>query len=314
MTKPTLVSGHQESKTILPLDLKQLLVAVELGETDDSLLRYLGFLAQKVNITAAQFVHVIPPFNFYQALFEKVVPPVQEQQQAQRQLKEQLQDSIAQSIIGQGNTHLSFDILAGDPLEQVLNQVEATKADLLVIGQKANTQSHGILAKNLARKTKGNVLIIPQFSPNQLKTILVPVDFSASSAKALEMALSIRKQLQEPLRIVCLYVYRIPDFNTFKINQPWIQVKSVVEQNINDAFTAFLESCACQDQQEIERMIVMQKDGDVAEHIMKCAKTEQSDLIIMGAKGHSKVTLLLMGSVAEKLINRNDQQPVLLVR
>ena len=47
---------------------------------------------------------------------------------------------------------------------------------------------------------------------------------------------------------------------------------------------------------------------------MDFAKQHNVDLIVTGAKGHSQVELLLLGSVTEKLLAINDSLPTLVVK
>jgi nucleotide-binding universal stress UspA family protein len=53
--------------------------------------------------------------------------------------------------------------------------------------------------------------------------------------------------------------------------------------------------------------------GNPIEEILKAARTRQSDLIVMGAKGHSNLGLLLLGSVASGVV-QNSTRSVLITR
>lgn len=47
---------------------------------------------------------------------------------------------------------------------------------------------------------------------------------------------------------------------------------------------------------------------------MEYALATNIDFIIMGAKGHSKIKLLMMGSVAEGMLSSNKFLPTLIIR
>ncbi len=53
--------------------------------------------------------------------------------------------------------------------------------------------------------------------------------------------------------------------------------------------------------------------GHVAPHIIDTAKAENADLIVLGTRGHSDFTALLVGSVAHKVIH-HAHCPVLVTR
>ncbi len=52
--------------------------------------------------------------------------------------------------------------------------------------------------------------------------------------------------------------------------------------------------------------------GHAAEEILKAAKKEKVDLIVMGSRGHGTLGALLMGSVANKVVAHADR-PVMIV-
>jgi nucleotide-binding universal stress UspA family protein len=54
-------------------------------------------------------------------------------------------------------------------------------------------------------------------------------------------------------------------------------------------------------------------EGHVMQEIVKIARDNQSDLIVMGAKGESKLKETLLGSVSEKVV-RNAPCAVLIVK
>ena len=58
----------------------------------------------------------------------------------------------------------------------------------------------------------------------------------------------------------------------------------------------------------------LDKNEDVIGVIYKEAKSAGSDLIVIGAKGRSGATALFIGSKAEKLIQKDTDNPLLIVR
>ncbi len=53
--------------------------------------------------------------------------------------------------------------------------------------------------------------------------------------------------------------------------------------------------------------------GHAAEEILKCAKKDKVDLIVMGSRGHGSFTSMLLGSVAQKVLAQAEA-PVMVVR
>lgn len=56
------------------------------------------------------------------------------------------------------------------------------------------------------------------------------------------------------------------------------------------------------------------KQHDIAGHIEDFALERPNSMIIMGAKGHSPFETFLFGSITEKLAERYNKVPLLIVR
>ena len=106
----------------------------------------------------------------------------------------------------------------------------------------------------------------------------------------------------------------MPNLTYYKTGRPFEKFKKMIEENIEDAFDAFLNTYAPDDRDDI-KIALYQKDlPGTAKFIMDYAKENKSDFIIIGAKGHTKVELLLMGSVTESFLQLNDTIPILIVK
>ena len=184
----------------------------------------------------------------------------------------------------------------------------------MVIGQKSGASQHGILAKNLARRLDSNALVIPDLAQSRIRTILVPVDFSGNSARALRAVVAINRRLDKPARIVALNVYEMPNFSVYRIQKTRQQLKRMIEADRQEAFTHFLRTFVGEDHEMIETALTEREAPGIAHYLIDFARENQVDFIVMGAKGHSKVELLLLGSVTEKILNDNESIPTLVVK
>ena len=290
------------------------MAGLAIEEIDESMLKYLAFLSGKLPIEAAYFLHVVPRFELYRALFEKDTPVVAGGHIVSEALIKNMKAGIDRIFSEQPDIKISYDVREGDPLEELLKDVEEVDADLVIIGQKDSAEEHGILAKKLARSTKCNALVIPEKVRHSLKKILVPIDFSPHSIKALQAAISIRRQTKEPVEITCLNVYSFPDFASFNISRTRGQFQKMIEEDRMEAFEAFLNTYAPDDKDTIQKVLLQREMPWVPHYIKKYALENEADFVVMGAKGHSKVDLLLMGSVTEKFLTINKKIPTLIIK
>lgn len=135
------------------------------------------------------------------------------------------------------------------------------------------------------------------------KKILVPLDGSQLSQRALEPALDLSQQAGAELLLV-----RVPTADTLSF-----VISEAKQRELAQDALAYLES-VCKSYEQPQFSIRAQVlDGDVASAIVDTARAEQVDLIVMSTHGYSGLTRWVLGSVTEKVL-RSAPCPVLAVR
>jgi len=146
-----------------------------------------------------------------------------------------------------------------------------------------------------------------------MKRILVPVDFSATSIIALDVACAIAKK--GGAEVVALHVVEEPGSDSFRVSGE--VVKSSFEDRL---YTLKLLENA---KKQLEKLVMDPKyksiklDGELrlgnAFHGMNTIITEQKmDLVVMGTRGKTRLAELIIGSNTEKVV-RHSKIPVLSV-
>lgn len=294
-----------------PFEVKQAMVALGLEASDDYILDYVEFFARRIPTSAAYFLHVLPKFDLFNAIYEKETQSLVSNYELNEDVIAQMRNKIKDRV---SNLRFGFDVREGDPLEQLLKSGDELNIDLAVIGQKSGVSHHGILAKNLARKVKCNALVIPDQAEPRISTILVPVDFSLNSIKAVQTALAIKERLGKETRIVCLNVYEMPNLSMYRVDRTKKKFKKLVEADRKDSFLDFIKTHVPESVDDVEVAVVEKDMQGVARRILDYAGENEVDFVVMGAKGHSKVELLLLGSVTEKMLSINEKIPTLIVK
>lgn len=299
---------------IKALAIKQALVGIEFDEADHTVLQYVNFFTQRVPVSAAYFMHVLPPVDWMTAMMERESVSFEDHYAVSEEVINYMEKQVKANISERENLYVEYDVKTGNPLSEILKSAEELKIDLLIVGQSNTKTSHNILGKNLARKTQANALIVPEGARTSIRNILVPIDFSENAGRALEAAVSLSKSLEEKPKITCLYVYRIPSLKHFKADAPWIQTVSTVEDNIRKAFEDFIFEYTPEYQGKIEFELLEKTTESIASNIKAYTKEAEVDFLILGAKGHSKVHLLFLGSVTEELLDINEDIPAMIIR
>jgi universal stress protein A len=146
-----------------------------------------------------------------------------------------------------------------------------------------------------------------------IRTILVPVDFSEASRAALSYARDLAQALGA--RLDLLHVWEIPPYipPEAMVGVPGQTAQTLsrtaqahAEQQMQVLATEARAAGALIDQTKLE-------SGDPARTIVEVADSGGYDLIVIGTHGRTGLGHLLMGSVAEKVVRRASC-PVLSVR
>ena len=297
----------------IPYEITQAVIGVEASKTDKSILKYFNFFTKNIPTSSAFFIHAETFFKKFEEL--KTEDFYQDEMTFfNNQIENKIQNDIEKHFPQKDKMYVESYLKNGDPLEILLDTAEDLNADLVVIGQKKGTKHHGILAKNFARKTKGNALVIPEKSKCKITTILVPVDFSENSARALQTAISIQKQLKKPAKLIELNVFELPNFSSFRITKSRSKFKANIKEQVKGSFTNFLKKYAPEEMDQIEMQLLFKDSSNLGGYIYSFAADHKVDFMVMGAKGHSKLELFLMGSVTEKVLSLNHTFPTLIVK
>ncbi len=293
------------------LAAERILVALELGKTDETILNYLSFLAKKFKVTDVAIYHVIPKLTLRGN--ELKSSPILGDFKLNSEIIKALRSEIKEQFKNHKGTDVVFDIKEGDPLEQLITEEKFLEPDIVLVGKNPSTSSHGITVKNIVRRVKANTWIIPMGASSKIKHILVPIDFSTHSERALKTALEIKKHLNHPVKITAINIYNTPDFSAYKISRSEDQLSKMIHESKEEAAIKFIEGNTTKED-HINLVIQKQEKPSIGHYIRDFAEKKDVDLIIMGAQGHSKVERLLMGSVTEKVISLDHQIPILIVK
>ncbi|MCB0558464.1 MAG: universal stress protein [Lewinellaceae bacterium] len=298
--------------SLQPFTVKEAIVGLALDQADEPLLKYLKFFKGPIPIEGLSFLHVIP--NTRARLPLTVARGVEVGRGAEEEAVLALSEKVQEIMPDRAATDVQYFAEDGAPLEKLLSLANEKQADLLVIGKKADSLYHGILSKNLIRQARSNVLIVPENAAISLKTILVPVDFSENSVRALKAALSIKAQVGDTVKIYAINIYQRPNLMAYKLNMSPERFERNIQENHAKGFEKFMEEELPEYMNRVEPILIWNDMPDVAHHIMDKAREVGANLVVMGCKGHSRLELMLLGSTTETFLNINTSVPSLVVK
>jgi nucleotide-binding universal stress UspA family protein len=202
--------------------------------------------------------------------------------------------------------------------EEILAELGATDADLLVIGTHGRSGFQrlflGSVTEKVIRKTTCLTLVVPPRAPDvpagvpiQFRRILCAVDFSESSLDALAHAINMAKEADAQLTVL-----HVVEFSPLLIDEPTLDLSSIrkgasadARQKLHELIPEHGRTYCTVDTPVVE--------GRAYREILRQATERQSDLIVMGVHGRGVLDLLVFGSTTHHVI-RASACPVLIVR
>jgi nucleotide-binding universal stress UspA family protein len=141
-----------------------------------------------------------------------------------------------------------------------------------------------------------------------IKRILVPLDFSVNSNRALDYALGVAQKFNAAVHLV--HVCEVPSMMTASMDAYAIAYTDWTQRLGEEAEKELIRITARISGVKVTTEVLF---GGPASAIIEAAATNEADLIVMGTHGHGAVMHLMMGNVAERVV-RGAPCPVLTVR
>jgi len=259
-------------------------------------------------------LHVIPkllmPPDVYPYLSEPLLPDPRARESALEELGRFVHHARELGI----PTEVRLE--EGDAVEEILKWSEQLPAHLVVMGTHGRRGFErlvlGSVAEKVLRKATCPVMTVakePEGTAAALfKKILCPIDFSASSTRALEYALSLAKEGDAHLtllHVVEAALEEAGDTAAFALSE----YRHFLKRNALER----LQSAVPKEAREWCEPEFIVASGRSYRHILDVAEKQDTDLIVMGVQGRNAVDLALFGSTAHHVV-REAKCPVLTIR
>ncbi len=283
------------------MEYKRILVPVDFSDCSNKALEYAIIFGEKYGAELTLF-HVI-------ALFQEDVGEVEKVHELEQYVKKQ-EERIRQQMAGseekataRGITVTSRIQRGVNPADTILEHLDETDYDLVIMGTHGRTGLKHVLQGSVAEKVV-RLSPIPVLTIHREVTkfdfddILVPIDFSMHSHKAVEYAADLARNFQARLVFVHVIEQEIhPSFyaagvtSIFEIDH---DLKQRVIKNMQEFVADFLEeSIPCE-------FVVL--EGKAHREIVQYAKETDTDLIVIATHGLTGLEYLLLGSTTEKVV------------
>ncbi|MEN3044045.1 MAG: universal stress protein [Candidatus Hydrothermales bacterium] len=191
-------------------------------------------------------------------------------------------------------------IFKGEIKSKIVEFVNEKGIDLLILGASSNEEKQkiGTTSYRILTEIRIPVLVVKERKKLEVKKILVPIDFTKLSFKALEYAIFLSEKLNSEIHV--LHVIEILESMGLK----------ETEEKLIELTTKILER-EKEKYGEKYRIFVNAIKRDAAEiGIVEFANENDIDIICLATRGKKGLSHFFLGSIAEKVL-RLSELPVL---
>ncbi len=287
------------------LNSKNWLVCVDLTKMDEILIRYTSYLASLSEPETITFFHVAESGPATLEIIEQF-PEIESKEQFLDLLKDEINQKTDEHF-DNPRVQVQVVIKEGKPTNAIIEMTNSLEPDLLIAGKKAGYAGEGIIPKRILKYVATSILFVPENSRHSLKNILVPIDFSEQSAKALSAGKKLAEKTNGRVTAQHIYEYRAQFFPYMLSDDE----KKKVDQEKENKKNEFVKNNNIPDDVIIK--LTKHNKGKLADTVYDQVLRTQADAIIIASKA-KKLPGLIRQDFTDKMVSYTFGVPLLILR
>ncbi len=281
------------------------MVGLDLSAMDGVLMKKVAFLSKLLGIEKIYFIHISKNLSLPEEIkdhYPDILAPLDESIKAEIlvNIKEHPfpKEIELEVIVGEGN-----------PRDTILRWANIKDVDIMIMGRKNEMEGSGSLAKYMAQKSPCSVLFLTENSEIAVpKKVLIPLDFSEHSNLTFKFAQKLFEETNT--EILALHIYEVPT-GYYKTGKSYEEFAAIMKGHAKKDYEKFLQKYK---HQHFECLFLMDEKENSGKFITRMAQEHQANWIIMGSRGRTSSASVLLGSVAENLVEANNMLPMLIFK
>jgi len=194
------------------------------------------------------------------------------------------------------------DVVTGSLLTELTRKIDSLPADLLVCGSKGESLIRrfmlGTTALRLLSTATCPILVVKHMPHEPYQRLLVPVDFSPSSLRTIDLA----RNIAPHATIVLLHAFEVPFEGHLRyaaVDDDTIhRYRTIAKQEATQKLHALYEKAGLDP--TCASIVVLH--GDPSLRIVEQEREQECDLIVMGKHGDNRIEDLLLGTVTKHVL------------
>lgn len=299
---------------------KTVVICVDDTERDEPMLSYMTPLLQIAGTETVYLLHVHDPDTDPHTT--SVIPsngfaveiPVTPLSDFTEKTRDNMQKLAKQYLCNQKRLNHRIVLSSSPNTTEILKQAAKLNADLIVIGRHYGDHifdsKHAVIARRITRKATCTVLILPENTPARVSKIFVPVRDSNCSSMALATA----------CELACAYGAKVAAVNIYRPGSSK-QTDAIADYQI--ATNSKRSAALAENKKLLKRtplssisvtnICVPSSAQGPAETMLETIIRNDSDMIVIGARGRTGAASVLLGAITEQLI-QDSPVPVMAVK
>ncbi len=289
------------------VSIRRIIVGLDLSYMDEVLIRYAALVCKTFPVERVYFMHVARDLELPKDIKEKyphVLAPVDEG--IHRDIEQKLDKHFDKSLL----VEKVVEVKDGSPIEKMIKWAKYRDVDLILMGRKKSLEGSGIVSSKIACKAYCSVLFVPENPPEKISRILIPIDFSEHSYLAIQHGLDIAARKEAT--VACSHVYSVP-LGYYKTGKGYQEFADIMHEHSHKEYKLFLKKLGISDH-DIPCRMILSKPEKMAKETYDYASSHDFDFVVIGSKGRTGASAMLMGSFAEKFTYLNHHVPLLIAK
>lgn len=285
------------------------MIGLDLSNLDKTMVEFADYLSRSSVVEDVYFVNVIKNLYVPKEVLKEFPDMVDN---AIKERKDEMKKIFEQHTSGEHEANIHFVVLKGRVADSIFKYTKQADIDLIVMGRREKLKQTGALAQRIARRATCSLLIIPEGSTPKMDKILVPSDFSDYSKLAVQQAINVARNNQNSTEIIIQNVFTVPTGYHYT-GKSFEEFSEVMKKNAVKSYKKFIGEI---DTKDVKLRAVYSQDTteDVTTDMIEKARKVGANAIIIGAKGRTATTAFFLGSIAERLIQFDNDIPLMIIR
>lgn len=277
-------------------------VPIDFTSMDVEVIKYAKFLGTFQKPEKVYFVNVVEEFKRsflqeFEGFHEQIVID------QQRELENKVDAHFKEA-----NIPYECCILTGTPFQEIIGFVLNRSASLVLLGRKIKSSGSGVVSDNLSRSLPCNILLVPEDFEPKLSNVLVTTDFSEHSDLAMKEALELLSAKKQ-VNLFAIHGYEVP-LGFYKSGKTHEEFAAIMKTHAEKDMAIWSRKF----DHDISPIYALCGESSFAKQVISELGEQKIDLLVMGSKGQSAASLVLLGSNTMKVLKTNNQVPMLIVK